>query len=192
MSRGKTRSARPFGLRVPRPSANIFARHTVKYAKREFERRFLLRGEPPSLPSQYTSILDAYFLDTTLRLRRVVNSDGTNTVYKLTQKKKDADGQMWITNIYLADAEATLFRSLPSVILGKRRYHIERGAISRAIDIVESLPEKIVLLEVEGDVAADIQDLPHGFDIVREVTDEAEYTAYAIAQRFALSLNSRR
>ena|ERR1039457_767438 len=53
MSRGKTRSARPFGLRVPRPSANIFARHTVKYAKREFERRFLLRGEPPSLAYVY-------------------------------------------------------------------------------------------------------------------------------------------
>ena len=192
MSRGKTRSARPFGLRVPRPSANIFARHTVKYAKREFERRFLLRGEPPSLPSQYTSILDAYFLDTTLRLRRVVNSDGTNTVYKLTQKKKDADGQMWITNTYLAEAEATLFRSLPSVVLEKRRYHIERGATSQAIDIVEGVPEKIVLLEAEADTAADIEDLPRGFDIVREVTHEEEYTGYAIAQRSALFLSSHR
>jgi hypothetical protein len=72
----------------------MFAGHTMKYAKREFERRFLLRGEPPSLPSQYVSILDAYILDTILRLRRVMNSDGTNTVYKLTQKKKkDADAR---------------------------------------------------------------------------------------------------
>jgi CYTH domain-containing protein len=164
----------------------------MKYAKREFERRFLLRGEPPSLPPQYVSILDAYIVDTTLRLRRVMNSDGTNTAYKLTQKKKDADGQMWITNIYLSEPEATLFRSLPSLMLEKRRYHIERGAISQAIDIVQSLPEKIVLLEVEGDTAADIQDVPHGFDIVREVTHEEEYTGYAIAQRSASLLSSRR
>jgi CYTH domain-containing protein len=165
----------------------------MRYAKREFERRFLLRGEPPSLPPQYVSILDAYLVDTTLRLRRVVNSDGTNTVYKLTQKKKkDADGQMWITNIYLSEAEVTLFRSLPSIMLEKRRYHIVRGAVSHAIDIVESLPEKIVLLEVEGDAAADIQDLPRGFDIVREVTSEEEYTGYAIAQRAALFLSSHR
>ena len=191
MSRGKTRSAWPFGLRLPKPSANMFAGHTMKYAKREFERRFLLRGEPPSLPSQYVSILDAYFVDTTLRLRRVMNSDGTNTVYKLTQKKEDADGQMWITNIYLAESEAALFRSLPSLILEKRRYHIERGAISRAIDIVEGIPEKLVLLEVEGDTAADIQDPPRGFDIVREVTHEEEYAGYAIAQRLAQELHDQ-
>jgi CYTH domain-containing protein len=170
----------------------MFAGHTMKYAKREFERRFLLRSEPPSLPQQYMSILDAYFVDTTLRLRRVVNSDDTNIVYKLTQKKKDSDGQMWITNLYLTEAEATLFRSVPSVMLEKRRYHIERGAVSRAIDIVENSPERIVLLEVEGDSAADIQDVPRGFDIVREVTDEAEYTGYAIAQRCASLLSSRR
>ena len=163
----------------------------MKYAKREFEHRFLLRGEPPSLPQQYLSILDAYLVDTTLRLRRVVNSDGTNTVYKLTQKKKDADGQMWITNIYLTEAEAALFRTLPSVTLEKRRYHIERDAVCSAIDIVECLPEKLVLLEMEGEAAADIQEPPSGFDIVREVTDEAEYTGYAIAQRSALFLGSR-
>jgi CYTH domain-containing protein len=137
------------------------------------------------------SILDAYFVDTTLRLRRVMNSDGTNTVYKLTQKKEDADGQMWITNIYLAESEAALFRSLPSLILEKRRYHIERGAISRAIDIVEGIPEKLVLLEVEGDTAADIQDPPRGFDIVREVTHEEEYAGYAIAQRLAQELHDQ-
>ena len=192
MSRGKTPGAPPFGLRPPRLAANMFTRHIMKYAKREFERRFLLRGEPPSLPLQYLSILDAYIVDTTLRLRRAVNSDGTNTVYKLTQKKKDADGQMWITNFYLTEAEAALFRSLPSVTLEKRRYHIERGAVSRAIDVVESRPEKIVLLEVEGDAAADIQESPSGFDIVREVTHEEEYTGYAIAQRSALFLSSHR
>jgi CYTH domain-containing protein len=192
MSNGKAHTARHFGLRVPRPNANMFAQHTMKYAKREFERRFLLRDEPPSLPSQHLSILDAYFVNTTLRLRRVMNSDGTNEVYKLTQKKKDADGHMWITNIYLSEAEAALFRSLPSVTLEKHRYHLERGMVSRAIDIMENLSEKIILLEVEADASTDIQDLPHGFDIVREVTDEAEYTGYAIAQRFALSPNSRR
>jgi CYTH domain-containing protein len=192
MSRGKTRGARPFGLRVPQLNANMFARHMMKYAKREFERRFLLRGEPLSLPSQYLSILDAYFVDTTLRLRRVVNSDGTNAVYKLTQKKKDSDGQMWITNFYLSEAEATLFRSLPSVMLEKRRYHIERSAISRAIDIVEGHPENIVLLEIEGESAADVQLSPSGFDIVREVTQEDEYTGYAIAQRSALFFSSHR
>ena len=97
---------------------------------------------------------------------------------------------MWITNFCLTGAEATLFRALPSVTLEKRRYHIEQGAVSRAIDIVESLPEKIVLLEVEGDAAADIQESPSGFDIVREVTDEAEYTGYGIAQRSALFLSA--
>jgi|HubBroStandDraft_6_1064221.scaffolds.fasta_scaffold443116_2 CYTH domain-containing protein len=192
MYRGKIRRVWPFGLRLRKLNANMFTRHTMKYAKREFERRFLLQSEPPSLPSQYVSILDTYFVNTTLRWRRMANSDGTNTVYKLTQKKKDADGQMWITNLYLTEAEATLFRSLPSVMLEKRRYHIERGTISQAIDIVECYPEKIVLLEIEGENATDIQDLPHGFDVVREVTSEAEYTGYAIAQRFALSLNSRR
>ena len=120
-----------------------------------------------------------------------MDSDGTNIIYKLTQKKEDADGQMWITNFYLTEAEAALFRSLPSVMLEKRRYHIERGTVSSAIDIVEGHPDKIVLLEVEGDSATDIQDLPLGFDIVREVTNEAEYTGYAIAQRSAPFLGSR-
>jgi CYTH domain-containing protein len=158
------------------------ARNVMKYAKREFERRFLLRGEPSSLPTQYVSILDAYFVDTTLRLRRVMNNDGTKVVYKLTQKKKDADGQMWITNTYLSEAEAALFRSVPSVVLEKRRYHLEQGVVSRAVDIVENLPQQLVLLEIEGETPADIQDTPRGFDIVREVTEELEYSGYAIAQ----------
>ena len=163
----------------------------MKYAKREFECRFLLRSEPPSLPTHYVSILDNYFVDTTLRLRRVVYPDGANAVYKLTQKKKDADGQMWITNTYLTEAEATLFRSVPSVALEKRRYHLERGATSRAIDIMVGVPEKIVLLEIEGESAAAIQESPRGFDIIREVTDEAEYTGYAIAQRLTQELHDQ-
>jgi CYTH domain-containing protein len=192
MSRGKTRSAWPFGLRLPKPSANMFAGHTMKYAKREFERRFLLRGEPPSLPPQYVSILDAYFVDTTLRLRRVMNSDGTNTVYKLTQKKKRMPtARCGSRTSTLRKPRQTLFRSLPSLMLEKRRYHIVRGAISRAIDIVEGIPEKLVLLEVEGDTAADIQDPPRGFDIVREVTHEEEYAGYAIAQRLAQELHDQ-
>ena len=84
-----------FRLAPPKSQRQYVRRAQMKYAKLEFERRSLLRGEPLSLPSQYLSILDAYIVDTTLRLRRVVNSDGTNAVYKLTQKKKDADGQMW-------------------------------------------------------------------------------------------------
>jgi CYTH domain-containing protein len=162
----------------------------MKYAKREFERRFLLRGEPSSLPPQYVSILDAYFVDTTLRLRRVANNDGTKVVYKLTQKKKDADGQMWITNTYLSEVEAALFRSVPSVTLEKRRYHLEQGVVSRAVDVVENLPQQLVLLEIEGETAADVQDTPRGFDIVREVTGEPEYSGYALAQSSALFVGS--
>ena len=163
----------------------------MKYAKRELERRFLLRGEPSSLPTQYLSILDAYFMDTTLRLRRVVNNDGTKIVYKLTQKKKDVDGQMWITNTYLSEVEAALFRSAPSVVL-EEPYHLERGVVSRAVDIVENLPQQLVLLEIESETTAGIQDTPRGFDIVREVTDQPEYSGYALAQSSTLFLGSHR
>jgi len=162
----------------------------MKYAKREFERRFLLGSVPPSLPTQYLFITDAYFVGTTLRLRQVIEPDGITCTYKLTQKRKDPEGQMWITNTYLSETEVTLLRSLPAVILKKRRYHIARGATSQAIDIVEGFPEKIVLLEMEGDSAADIRESPSGFDIVREVTHEEEYTGYALAQRVARQKNA--
>ncbi len=162
----------------------------MKYAKREFERRFLLGSVPQSLPTPYLFITDAYFVGTTLRLRQVVDPDGTTSTYKLTQKKKDPEGQMWITNTYLSETEAALLRSLPAVILKKQRYHVAKGAISQAIDIVEGLPERIALLEIEGDSAADIQESPSGFDIIREVTHEEEYTGYALAQRLAQQKNA--
>jgi hypothetical protein len=55
---------------------------------------------------------------------------------------------------------------------------------------VEGFPERIVLLEMEGDSAAELQESPSGFDIVREVTHEEEYTGYALAQRLARQKNA--
>src|SRR5919198_321275 len=58
-----------------------------KYARFEFERRFLLDGVPEEIDgNRGWRLTDRYIKKTELRLRRMEALDGTETVFKLGQK----------------------------------------------------------------------------------------------------------
>ena len=75
-----------------------------KYARREIERRFLVRELPPELMDS-RHICDRYITGTRLRLRRITIGD--EYVWKLTQKVRrqpDDPYDVAITNVYLEQA----------------------------------------------------------------------------------------
>jgi hypothetical protein len=84
-----------------------------KYAKIEFERKFLLAGLPTEISPDFRIIYDLYIPHTTLRLRHVTDQSGRQDVFKLTQKKRE-HGAMWITSIYLSADEFRLFTNTPA------------------------------------------------------------------------------
>ena len=65
---------------------------STKYARHEYERRFLLAERPPDPAVRTVAIHDRYLTGTTLRLRRMDDHAEKAPVFKLTQKIPAADG----------------------------------------------------------------------------------------------------
>jgi hypothetical protein len=110
---------------LPNPSAP--AHKQCKYARPEWERRFLLAGIPPGEVVQTADVTDHYLLGTRLRLRRTieVGPHGTRTVYKFTQKVPALDGGPGlITTVYLNAAEYDRLAALSATVLRKTRLSI--------------------------------------------------------------------
>ncbi|MGA9473869.1 MAG: hypothetical protein WBV36_15490 [Terriglobales bacterium] len=95
-----------------------------KYARVEWERRFLLDRLPPQANvTRVRRIADRYIDGTNLRLRQQ-RDDGNEAAFKLTQKlPTDATGarQGLITTMYLTEAEFQLLANLPAKMLTKTR-----------------------------------------------------------------------
>ena len=153
---------------------------SLKYAKVERERRWLLAGVP-DLPAdaRTTRIVDRYLIGTRLRLREVTEADGT-VVRKLGHKVRLGDDAAEVahTSLYLDDAEWDLLVPLPADVLSKSRTLVPHDGWTVAVDVLRG---GLVLAEIDiGD--GPVRDLPASYDVVREVTGEEEYTGAALAR----------
>ena len=149
---------------------------SLKYAKVERERRWLLDGPPPFPDdAEQRRIVDRYVTGTRLRLRETTAADGA-VVRKLGHKVRIGEGAHEVahTSIYLDDAEWDLLAALPARTLTKTRTLVPIAAGHVAVDV-----------HADGRVVAEIDgegELPGDWTVVREVTDDEAYTGGALAR----------
>jgi hypothetical protein len=146
-----------------------------KYARRERERRFLLRDLPAATPVKIATIVDRYLAGTRIRLRRSVEriEGGEVEVLKLTQKIPAPDGGPGlITTLYLSPEEYDLFAALPAAVLTKSRHSIPPFGI----DVFEAPLDGLVLAEVEFGTDGEMRSFEPAIDVVAEVTQDIRFT----------------
>ena len=154
-----------------------------KYAKIEFERKFLLPGLPQEIGPDFRIICDLYISRTTLRLRHVTDPGGLHEVFKLTQKKQE-HGAMWITSIYLSADEFRLLSATPGLRLTKKRYRFAADS-KVGVDVIDLPSGPVVIAEVEGDSEESISGSFSFLSPIREVTDDERYSGFSLARRFS-------
>jgi CYTH domain-containing protein len=149
----------------------------MKYSVVESERRFLV-GSLPAGVERVTDITDLYVTGTRIRLREVVEADGT-VVRKLGHKVRLGDGPQRIacTSVYLDDAEWAALAVLPATVLRKRRHHVHLDGQHVAVD---ELVDGTLLAEVDGGDQP-VADAPSGLDVLREVTLDEAWTGAALS-----------
>ncbi len=126
-----------------------------KYARSEYERRFLLERTPGDLDlaSGFVRIIDHYLPDSRLRMRRMETPAGQVLVYKMTQKfsrPEQPPHLRTITNLYLNAAEYAQLRVLGGRRLVKRRYPYDFAGLRFSIDVFEERLAGLVLAEIEA------------------------------------------
>jgi CYTH domain-containing protein len=141
----------------------------VKYGRREWERRFLVPSLPAGPFDRIVRLSDRYIEGTRLRLRRA--DDGSNIVYKLTQKH---DG--FLNTIYLSVVEHAVFAELPARIIEKTRHHLGPWGI----DVFAS---GLILAEIETDSEESLETIAIPAWAGEEVTRDARYSGGALAGR---------
>ncbi len=149
----------------------------MKYAVVESERRFLLASLPSGV-ERTSEIVDRYVVGTRLRMREVVDPDGT-VVRKLGHKVRLTDGpeRVACTNFYVDDAEWRALLALPARTLRKRRHHVRVDGVHVAVD---ELPDGTLLAEIDGGDQP-VAEVPARLDVVREVTADEDWTGAALA-----------
>lgn len=159
-----------------------------KYAKGEFERRFLIKKRPAFLDTlPYKEITDKYLENTKLRLRKVLN--GALTKYKLTKKlptRADGLNIQWVSTIYLSLAEYETFLNLPGKTIKKRRYYYqpEVGEIIGIDEILLGKDQKTIwIAEVEfKEMLEPTYSLPIVYD--KEITNDKDYLGSVLANHY--------
>jgi CYTH domain-containing protein len=151
--------------------------HTLgdrKYAKVEWERRFLLERFPDEAHvTRVRAIVDRYIEGTNLRLRR--QHDGEQPQFKLTQKlRQDGSGarQGLITTTYLTEREFSVLEALPAKVVRKTRHSVP----PYGIDVFEGELRGLVLAEAEFNSAEEASALLLPSFIAHEVTDDLRFT----------------
>lgn len=173
----------------------------MKYARRENERRWLLKALPDSADSwPGIEISDHYLMGTRMRLRRTVDAHGEATL-KLGQKipaAGDNPSDVWHTTMYLDDVEYRLLRRLGSNELRKTRLRppldwlgVERpeptGEDSTppvAVDVFGGELQGLILAERSSGTVEAAPDLPAPLRpfVGREVTGEVGFGGGALAR----------
>jgi CYTH domain-containing protein len=151
---------------------------SLKYAVVERERRYLLSKMPDGATSR-KAIVDRYVNGTRLRLREVREDDGT-VVRKLGHKVRLTEGPRAVacTNAYLDEEEWAVLSALPARTLRKTRHMIPWGKRLVAVDEHE---DGTLVAEIDdSDEPSDI--LPTWLDVVREVSDDENWTGSALAR----------
>ena len=146
-----------------------------KYARVEWERRFLLSSFPSGEKlTGIRRICDRYIEGTSLRLRQQSEGEG-ETVFKLTQKLPggtERGQQGLITSKYLTSDEFNVLATMPAKELTKVRHSVPPFGI----DVFEGELRGLVLAEAEFDSGAEASALILPSFIVAEVTDDRRLT----------------
>ena len=146
-----------------------------KYAKIERERRFLLKQFPNDTNVvRARRISDRYIDGTALRLRKLIDEDGSAS-FKLTQKipARTSGGQQGlIVTMYLTESEFGVFEQLPAHTLAKTRHSIPPFGI----DVFDGELAGLILAEAEFNSAAEADALTIPSYIFREVSDDERFT----------------
>ena len=159
-----------------------------RYARREYERRWLLRALPAGLDPDrsWSRITDHYIDGTRFRVRERVRTSDDDIVWKLTQKFPEGGGaldRIVITNSYLTRDEYDCFRRLPGRRLVKHRWLLEFAGAYYGVDAYQHLAGLITAEREfsthEALLASSSTSLP--FDDAVEVTHRIEFTGGALA-----------
>ncbi len=176
------------------------AQRIGKYACLEVEARYLLTRVPDGLLNQPKCwhITDRYFPDTLLRLRHMKSLSGDEEIYKLTQKYRSEEQSAYettITNVYLSQAEYTLFAALEARILQKTRYPYTLQNHSLSIDVFEDRHQGLILAEMELEHKAEAGKLDLLSLGLKDVTADPFFTGGSLAmmtdEAFRLGLSQR-
>lgn len=153
-----------------------------KYARPEYERRFLLDRLPDDVTDP-VRIRDRYLHETRLRLRLVETLAGDVLLRKLGQKRRvDPDDPRLVlhTTFYVGPHEYAVLSSLPGDNLVKVRYR--QTTIPRArVDVIEEPARGVVLLEASFPDAVSMRLFRPSSDMV-EVTDDERHTGRELAR----------
>lgn len=161
------------------PSAPIGK--SEKYARREYERRFLIEGMPSGEPEGSVTICDRYLEGTRLRLRRAVaaGAGAAGIVYKLTQKARPLHGQPeLVTTVYLNEKEYERLAVLPARVLEKTRVSIPPFGI----DVFAPPRAGLFLAEVEFESQEEMQRFAPPTWAVAEVTLDSRFAGGRLAE----------
>ena len=159
-----------------------------RYAKREFERRWLLAALPPAVDPQrpWARITDHYLDGTRFRVRERVALETWDVVWKLTHKfpeRAGANDRAVITNNYLTREEYERFRRLPGREVTKHRWIVEQDGGRYGIDAYLGRLGGLVTAEREYATHEELvraSPLPPPFVGV-DVTNHPEFTGGALA-----------
>jgi CYTH domain-containing protein len=159
-----------------------------RYAKREYERRWLLRALPLSLDARrpWARITDHYLDGTRFRVRERRALETGDVVWKLTHKFPERDGandRVVITNNYLTREEFDRFCRLPGRAVVKHRWILEDATGRYGIDAYLDALAGLITAEREFETHEGLLAAPPPpFDGI-EVTDRIEFTGGALAGR---------
>jgi CYTH domain-containing protein len=162
------------------------SRRAGKYARYEFERRFLVERLPEPMADRGSRITDLYIENTRLRLRRMEPLAHGETVFKLGQKAAPAPpnfSQVTITNIYLSHEEYDVFAKLPGYELRKTRYSVGDDGRNYGVDVFEGNLSGLILAELGFESSKELKrkwPLPPW--VSREVSDDVRFTGGALAR----------
>jgi len=168
-------------------SGRVGKTHAEKYARHEFERRFLLRELPEGLSKAdpHTQITDNYITGTRLRLRKVRVPATNEWTLKLTQKfaPDPADfSRTLITNIYLTEYEYEVLSVFEANELRKNRYPYEYGGRRYTVDVFLGQLLGLILAETEFANEAEMRALEVPPFAAREVTNDEMFTGARLVE----------
>ena len=151
----------------------------------------MLERLPPGVdPEDYERLDDLFVEGTHLRLRQVRRPDGAWITTKLGQKILDPAAPLdprcrQMTTIYLPEEEAAALASLSGLRTTKRRYKLPEQGWTFCIDVWESpaAARGTILAEVEAPTIEELERVTVPSWALRDVTDDARYSAITLAGR---------
>lgn len=156
---------------------NTLVPDSMKYARVERERRYLLDDLPEGLTrvNPHLQITDNYITGTRLRLRKIRDPRTNKWTAKFTQKfapdKSDLSRTI-ITNVYLNALEAETLGIFEGNEIRKNRYAFEFEGRKFSVDMFLGHLFGLVLAEVSFETDAELESFPKPPFALADVTNE--------------------